>query len=238
MNIFALADLHLGLAVDKPMNVFGARWNDHTEKMRKSWDGIVGSDDVVIISGDVSWGLKLSEAMPDLQWIHERPGKKIISKGNHDLWWTTLTKLNALYDDIVFIQNGCAVVGNTAVCGTRGWMLRYPGQEWTEHDEKIFRRELIRMKLSLDAAVKSVAENIILSLHYPPTDYEGSETPVTEIIDQYDVTCVLYGHLHGSDAEKNAFRGKINGTEYRLVSSDTVGFIPQLILTERRTGDE
>ncbi|MDD6254785.1 MAG: metallophosphoesterase [Eubacteriales bacterium] len=238
MNIFAMADLHLSGSVDKPMDVFGPRWNNHTEKMRSNWDRIVNPDDVVIISGDVSWGLKLSEAVPDFDWIHERPGRKIITRGNHDLWWTTLKKMNAIHEDIIFLQNNSVMAGNTAVCGTRGWMLHYPGQDWTEHDEKIFRRELIRLRLALDSASERGASKIILSLHYPPTDSRGSETPVTEIIDQYDVSCVLYGHLHGDEAEKHAFRGKIKGTEYRLVSSDTVGFVPQLILSERSIDNE
>ncbi|MGI6205955.1 MAG: metallophosphoesterase [Anaerovoracaceae bacterium] len=238
MNIYAMADLHLSNAVDKPMDVFGARWKNYTEIMRRNWDSTVSDGDAVIISGDISWGLRFSEALPDLEWIHRRPGIKFLTRGNHDLWWSSLKKMNALYDDLIFIQNNCALAGNTAVCGTRGWTLHYPGQEWTDHDDKIFRRELIRLRLALDDAAETGADNIILSLHFPPTDFEGRETQVTRIIDEYNVSCVLYGHLHGDEAEKYAFRGRINNTEYRLVSSDTIGFRPELILAERGAGDD
>ena len=229
MRIFAMSDLHLSEASGKPMDVFGPRWEHHTEKMKKNWDETLKEDDVMIISGDVSWGLKLEEAMPDLQWIHERPGRKYITRGNHDLWWSSLTKMNSLYEDITFIQNGCAVAGDTVICGTRGWMLKQNHTEWTEHDEKIYRREQIRMKMALDAAQASGASRMILSLHYPPTDYHGSDTAFTEIIEQYDVDCVLYGHLHGEEAARHAFNGRKNNIRYRLMSSDYLGFFPRLI---------
>ena len=121
MRIFAMSDLHLSEASGKPMDVFGPRWEHHTEKMKKNWDETLKEDDVMIISGDVSWGLKLEEAMPDLQWIHERPGRKYITRGNHDLWWSSLTKMNSLYEDIIFIQNGCAVAGDTVIRLATDW---------------------------------------------------------------------------------------------------------------------
>lgn len=230
MKIFAMSDLHLSEASGKPMDVFGARWKNHTAIMKKNWDELLTDDDVMIISGDVSWGLKMSEAMPDLQWIHERPGKKLITKGNHDLWWSSLSKMNGLFDDIMFIQNGCSVAGDTAVCGTRGWNLKQTRSDWTEHDDRINRREQLRLKMCLDAAKASGASRIILSMHYPPTDSRGSDTEFTEIIEQYDVFCVLYGHLHGEDAERNAYNGVRNRIPYRLVSSDVLKFIPVRIL--------
>ena len=208
MRIFAMSDLHLSEASGKPMDVFGSRWEHHTEKMKKNWDDLLNEDDAIIISGDVSWGLKLEEAMADLQWIHERPGKKYITRGNHDLWWSSLTKINSLFDDIIFIQNGCAVDGETVICGTRGWNLKLNNPEWTEHDEKIYRREQIRLKMALEAAKETGASRMILSLHYPPTDYRGSDTAFSEIIEQYQPDIVLYGHLHGEEAAKHAFNGK------------------------------
>ncbi len=226
MNIFAMSDLHLSESGDKPMDVFGPRWKNHTEKMKKNWDELLSAEDVMIVSGDVSWGLRLEEALPDLQWIHERPGLKFITRGNHDLWWSSLSKLNGLYEDIIFLQNGCAVAGDTVICGTRGWNLMNDGPDWTAHDDKIYRREQIRMKLALDAARASGASRTILSLHYPPTDHNGSDTGFTEIIEQYDVACVLYGHLHGEDAKRHAFNGIKNHIPYRLVSSDYLGFMP------------
>lgn len=232
MKIFAMADLHLSLASGKPMDVFGERWAGHTEKMKDNWDRLVGADDTVIVSGDVSWGLKLGEALPDLQWIHERPGKKLITKGNHDLWWSSISKLNGLFDDITFIQNGCAAAGDVTVCGTRGWILRHDGADWTEHDEKIFRREQLRLAMSLDAAVSSGKNRIIVSMHYPPTDRFGNDTEFTRIIDRYGVSDVIYGHLHGAEAEKHAFNGVKNGVKYSLVSSDTLCFVPTLIYSD------
>ena len=238
MKIFAMSDLHLSEASGKPMDVFGPRWENHTERIKENWDKTLREEDVMIISGDVSWGLKLEEAMPDFQWIHERPGIKLITKGNHDLWWSSPAKLNVLFDDMVFIQNGCAVVGETAVCGTRGWMLKQDRPEWTEHDEKIHNREQIRMKMALDAAVSSGASRIILSLHYPPTDHYGSDTAFTELIRQYPVSYVVYGHLHGEDAVLHAYNGRKDGVTYRLVSSDYVGFQPQQIFGEKEDIDE
>lgn len=230
MSIYAMSDLHLSEFVDKPMDVFGPRWKNHTERMEKNWDRILDREDIMIISGDVSWGLRLEEALPDLQWIHERPGLKFITRGNHDLWWTSLSKLNRLYEDIVFIQNNCSVVGDTVICGTRGWSIKHDGAEWTDHDDRIYRREQIRMKLALEAASASGASNIILSLHYPPTCHNGEDTGFTEIIDQYNVSCVLYGHLHGEDAKLHAFNGIKNQIPYRLVSSDYLDFVPVKIL--------
>ena len=225
-----MSDLHLSEASGKPMDVFGPRWENHTEKMKQHWDETLEAEDVMIISGDVSWGLKMEEALPDFQWIHERPGLKLITRGNHDLWWSSLTRLNSLYEDLRFIQNGCVVAGDTAVCGTRGWILKQAAPEWTEHDEKIYRREQIRMKMALDAAAASGASRIILSLHYPPTDHNGRDTEFTRLIEQYDVTCVLYGHLHGEDAYFHAYNGRKNGILYRLVSSDYLAFKPERIL--------
>ena len=230
MKIYAMSDLHLSEASGKSMDVFGPRWENHTEKMKQNWDALLNEEDVIIISGDVSWGLKLNEAIPDFQWIHERPGRKVITKGNHDLWWTSLTKMNRLFDDICFVQGNCVVLGDTAICGTRGWGLKYLEPEWTEHDEKIYRREQLRMKLALDAAASSGASRIILSLHYPPTDRRGRTTDFTRIIEQYDVTCVLYGHIHGEDALYHAYNGRKNGIEYRLMSSDCLAFRPERIL--------
>ncbi len=229
MKIFALADLHLSFSVDKPMDVFGRRWEDHAEKIEKNWKSVVEEEDLVIISGDVSWGLKLDEAMPDLQWIHHLPGRKIITRGNHDLWWTSVSRMNRLFESIVFVQNSCVQAGGTAVCGTRGWTLPGSSQEWTEHDEKIFRREQIRLEMALKAAHESGCSRRILSIHYPPLNRLEMDTEFTGLIERYEVNTVVYGHLHGEEAGKNAFTGMHNGVEYRLTAADQVGFCPVLI---------
>ena len=161
MKIFALGDTHLSFNenIDKPMDVFGYGWENHTERLEKAWNEVVGEDDYVLIPGDLSWALKLEEALTDIEWIHNLNGKKIISKGNHDLWWSRINYLNTLYDDIVFLQNTSYYIreANVVCCATRGWP--YPGAvEYSEHDEKIYRRELIRLRMGLDDARKQIAE--------------------------------------------------------------------------------
>lgn len=229
MRIYALADLHLSTTTEKPMDVFGSRWKNHTDRIKKNWEKLISDEDIVIISGDVSWGLKLDEAIPDLEWIHRLPGRKIISKGNHDLWWTSLTKLNALFDDITFVQNGCITAGDTVICGTRGWNLPQTTPNWTDHDEKIYRREQLRLEMSLKEAVKTGCSRRILSIHYPPLNRLEMQNGFTELIEKYRVDTVIYGHLHGEDAGKNAFSGSYNGTEYRLAASDQIRFMPLFI---------
>ena len=233
MNIYAMADLHLSLGSDKPMDIFGERWNDHTRKMQENWIRTVGPEDVVIISGDISWGLKLEEAMADLEWIHRLPGRKILSRGNHDLWWNSLKKLNTLFDDMVFLQNNCFVLGNTAVCATRGWTLPQAASEWTEHDEKIFRREQLRLEMALQAARQTGCERIIVSMHYPPLNQREKDTDFTALIEKYGTDIVLYGHLHGEEAGRGAYRGTHNGIMYHLVASDQIGFCPKFICAEK-----
>ncbi len=161
MKIYALGDTHLSFNenIDKPMDVFGYGWENHTERLEKAWNEVVGEDDYVLIPGDLSWALKLEEALTDIEWIHNLNGKKIISKGNHDLWWSRINYLNTLYDDIVFLQNTSYYIreANVVCCATRGWP--YPGAvEYSEHDEKIYRRELIRLRMGLDDARKQVKE--------------------------------------------------------------------------------
>ena len=233
MKIFAIADLHLSFSenIDKPMDGFGSEWENHAARLRENWEKTVTDDDLVLIPGDISWGLKLDEAMADFEWIHSLPGKKIISKGNHDLWWGRISYLNSLYQDIVFLQNDCYKVEgeNITIAASRGWP--YPGSdEYSEHDEKIYARELQRMKLGLDAAkAKSPDDKLIVCLHYPPTDPSGRRTGFTDILEEYGVSVCLYGHLHGTSSFRSGFRGTLRGVEYQLVSLDYLGAKPKLI---------
>ena len=154
MKIYAIADLHLSFDenIDKPMDIFGG-WDNHAERLKAAWEELVSDEDIVLIPGDISWAMRLSEVMADLEWIHNLPGTKLISKGNHDLWWSRIQYLNTLYDDIVFLQNDCYYVeaADVVITATRGWP--YPGSdEYTEHDEKMYRRELQRLRLGLEAA--------------------------------------------------------------------------------------
>ncbi len=221
MKIFAIADLHLSFdkSVEKPMDIYGGQWVNHTERLKENWISAITSEDLVLIPGDISWALKRDEAIADLEWIHGLPGKKIFIKGNHDLWWTGVGKLNKLYADMFFLQNDFYSVGEIAICGSRGWVC--PGSdEFTVHDNKIYEREALRLEFSLDAARKSGYERIIGMLHYPPTNDRMHNSKFTELFTKYGVEKVVYGHLHGKDGFKNGLKGVFNGVEYKLVSLD------------------
>ena len=220
MKIFAIADLHLAFdeRVDKPMDMFGVGWENHVERLKAAWIERVSNEDIVLIPGDISWGLRLEEALTDIKWIHELPGTKLISKGNHDLWWSRINYLNSLYDDVVFLQNDCYYVEseNIVICATRGWP--YPGSdEYSEHDEKIYRRELQRLKLGLDAA-KSLAPDadLVVALHYPPSDISGKSTELTVLLSQ-DLcirtsarTCSIWSGNQGP-AQRRSIQAGITG---------------------------
>lgn len=232
MRIWAISDFHLSFSenIDKPMDIFGHGWDNHAERLKTAWLERVGEEDVVVVPGDISWGLKLEDAMADVAWLHELPGTKIISKGNHDLWWSRITYLNTLYDDIVFLQNDCYYIEelNTVICATRGWP--YPGSaEYSEHDEKMYRRELLRLRMGLDAARERAPSDarIIVALHYPPSDAAGRETEFTGMLEAYGVDTCVYGHLHGVNAYPTGIKGVHRGVDYKLVSIDYLSAIPK-----------
>lgn len=220
-RIFAMGDLHLSFApgIEKPMNEFGSVWEDHYKKVKDDWDARITDDDYVILAGDISWALKLSDAMYDLEWIHERPGKKIIFKGNHDLWWHGITKLNTLFDDIHFMQNDAVLAGDTVIFGTRGWICQ-GDSEGSKEDIKIYNREVERLKLSYSKALKLSGKRTIGVLHYPPTNPQFEDSGFTKIFEHSGADTVIYGHLHGLHAYKKGFKGIRNGVNYRLVSYD------------------
>ncbi len=233
MKIFAIGDLHLSFneTIDKPMDKFGPGWEGHPGSISDAWHEMVSDEDVVLIPGDISWALKLSEAMDDFEWIHNLPGLKIISKGNHDLWWGRINYLNSLYDDIIFLQNDCYTLDECGIviAASRGWP--YPGSdEYTDHDEKIYARELGRMRMGLDAAkAKAPDYKIIACLHYPPSAADGRETEFTKVLEEYGVWKCVYGHLHGMPAFERGIKGSVRGVEYMLVSLDYLGSKPKLI---------
>ena len=235
MKIFAIADLHLALdeRIDKPMDIFGAGWEDHAERLQENWDRLVGADDVVLVPGDLSWGMKLEEAMADLEWIHRRAGRKLLIKGNHDLWWSSVTRLNELYGDMHFIQNDSAYIEtlDTAVAGTRGWPT--PGSdEYSAHDEKIYRREAMRLENSLRSAMQYGAKRLIVMMHYPPADDRNRSSLFIDVLESYPVDLCVYGHLHGQIAYGKGIRGAHHGIEYRLVSLDYLGAVPKLLVDD------
>jgi predicted phosphohydrolase len=226
--LYAISDLHLDLNGDKPMDIFGENWVKHDEKIRDNWIRKIKNEDTVLIAGDISWSMKIEDGMNDLQWIQELPGKKIIVKGNHDYWWVSITKLNSIDKDMNFIQNNFFTYEDYAICGTRGWICP-GGENFKAHDEKIYNRELMRLRLSLDAAKKEEFKKIIVMLHYPPMNEKLTESDFVEIFKEYNVEKVIYGHLHGPSLAK-ALNGEKDGIEYILTSGDYLNFDPIKIL--------
>lgn len=223
-NIFAISDLHLSFSVNKPMDVFGARWANYESRLAENWQKTVSSEDIVLMPGDFSWATYLAEAREDFAFLERLPGIKLISKGNHDYWWETLTKLNAFaeengFSSVRFIHNNHVVLGNTVICGTKG----YPETEkepQSPEEKKLYNRELGRLKNALSEAKKTGADRILAMLHYPP----GTRTEFARCLQEYGADICVFGHLHG--AYGAAAQGDIGGVEYRLVSADYLEFMP------------
>lgn len=224
MKLFTISDLHLSFGVDKPMDIFSG-WADHTERIRKNWEKIVGEEDVVVLPGDLSWGLKLEETLEDFRFLDSLPGKKYIIKGNHDLWWSTAKKLREFFlkndiksVDIIF--NSAAVCGNYAIAGTRGWFYDNTG------DKKVLLREAGRLEASIKQAKETGLETIVF-LHYPPVyaDYVCEE--IVSVLKKYDIKTVYHGHIHSSGKAKAIT--EYEDIKFRLVSCDCVEFTPVFI---------
>lgn len=227
MMIYAIADLHLDITKEKDMSVFGGNWDKYEEKIFSNWNNIVSKDDLVLIPGDISWAMKLEDAVLDLQRIDKLNGQKIILKGNHDYWWNSLKKLNQLkFDTINFLQNNSYMYENKLIVGTRGWESR-DSLNFSEDDEKIFLRELNRLKLSISSALSTYKEydEIIAILHFPPFNKKLRPNEFEEIFIKYDIKKVVYGHIHGT-AAYHMPQGKINNIEYYCVSGDLIDFKP------------
>lgn len=219
MSIFTIGDLHLSFypGSDKAMDVFGHRWFNHHSRIEENWKSVVKSDDTVVIAGDISWGMRLDEALCDLEWIDALPGRKAVIKGNHDLWWTSIGRLNSMFESIKFIQNDCyETLEGIYICGTRGWIT--PDDDgFTEADEKVYKRELLR----LEASLKSAGEGEKLGfLHFPPAAGRSGYSGFMKLFEDYGVKNVYYGHIHGEDGFMGAIQGDYYGTHYRLISAD------------------
>lgn len=225
MRLFAIGDLHLPGGDEKPMDVFGDHWEDHFAKIAQDWQQRVTEEDVVLIPGDTSWAMQLASAVPDLQAIDALPGRKILIKGNHDYWWGGIGQVRrALPEGMQAIQHDVVDLGDAVVCGTRGWA--YPTEETplSQEDERIFNREMIRLELALQSAVKIAGERpIVVMLHYPPLYNLDKDTPFTRVLEKYPVHTVVYGHLHGAGI-RAGFTGEWQGIRYLLASCDSLGF--------------
>ena len=230
MKIWGISDLHLSLSTDKPMDIFGDHWRDHAEKMAKSWDVVVSDDDVVLCPGDLSWAMRLDDAKADLDWIGARPGLKILVKGNHDLWWSSISKVRSFIPgSCIALQNDCYDIGSFVVAGSRLWTA--PGAfDYTDHDEKIYLREIERLRLSLDRA-KAMAQGrpILAAVHYPPFTARKENTRFADLLEEYGVEICVYGHLHGERSFRYAFEGHRNGVLYMMISCDYLNFKPRQI---------
>lgn len=227
--IYTIGDLHFDFSKEKPMDIFGEKWIDHEEKIINNWKSLVKSGDLVILPGDITWALKLNEAKEDLKRIDQLPGKKVILKGNHDYWWTSLSKLNGLgLESLFFMQNNSYIYKDYGIAGSRGWIAR-DNDDFKEDDEKIFAREIGRLKMSLDG-IKDTKKKIAI-MHYPPFNIDLSPNEFVDIMKQYGVDTCLYGHLH-SEGHKFAVEGNIHGIEFHCVSCDYINFKPKLISKE------
>lgn len=228
MALYTIGDLHLSLGKDKPMDIFGDNWQNHTEKLKTGFSELT-DDDLCVICGDISWGIGLEETAPDFKFIDALPGKKIILKGNHDYWWSTATKVKKYFSEnditgIDILYNNSFEYNGYAICGTRGWF--YEEEKGADHDKKIMRREIMRLETSLKAAGDK--EKLVF-LHYPPVFAKYECPEILELLKKYEVKLCCYGHIHGK-GRAISFNGWRDGTEYKLVSADHVGFKPIKVL--------
>lgn len=228
MALYAIGDLHLCLGAPKPMDVFGGAWVGYMDKLKEGLS-VIGPEDTTVLLGDLSWALDLAQAGADFAWIDQIPGRKIILKGNHDYWWSTAAKFYKFcqeqgFTDQWILNNNHYEYEGWAICGTRGWF--FEEEQNGTHDEKVFRRELIRLEASLQSAGDLPK---IVFLHYPPR-YKGYECPqILELLKKYDVRRCFYGHLHGA-SHGLAQEGIWDGIDFKLVSADRLNFQPFTVL--------
>ncbi len=246
MSLYVLSDTHLSISDNKPMDIFGARWSGYTEKLRDRWNRIVTEEDTVVIAGDISWAMSHTGALEDLRFIENLNGKKIIGRGNHDYWWTSLTKLNALcrengFDSLQFLYNNAYAVEDFIICGSRGWYIDESNRKMPQDADyqKIVAREAIRLELSLNEAVKlrdklkaadGQTREILVFLHFPP-DFRGYVcSEIVAVLREFGIRRCYYGHIHGVyDIPASAVSG---GIRYTLTSADFLDFTPMPILPD------
>lgn len=225
MSIYAISDLHLSLGTNKPMDIFG--WDNHTERIRANWLRIVKESDTVVLPGDFSWGLKLEESLEDFKFLEALPGKKVILKGNHDLWWSTVKKVQEFFkqndiSSVSLVFNNSYECGEYVICGTRGWCFPENGA-----DKKIIAREVGRLKASLESGLKTGLKPLVF-LHYPPAYAEDKCQEIIDILKEYHIDTVFHGHIHGKGFNRSI--GECEGIKLKLISSDCIDFTPYFIV--------
>lgn len=228
MSLYAIADLHLSLGEDKPMDIF-AGWNDYVSRLKNNWENLVSPDDTVVIAGDISWAMKLEQTYTDFKFINDLPGKKIFLKGNHDYWWGTKSKMDAYLaqnklDSISILFNNSYTVGDFAVCGTRGWFLENESQD----DIKVLNREVGRLTASIQSAIKTGKEPVVF-LHYPPVFGNTKCDEILNVLKEYDIKKCCYGHIHGRGNMRSAVEGIYENIDFKLISCDRLSFVPLLV---------
>lgn len=245
MALYALGDLHLSFQADKSMDVFGGVWRHHEKKIEKYVRRIVGPDDTLVLTGDHSWGRKLAECEEDLAFIARLPGRKILLRGNHDMFWDAkkTERLNSRYEgSLFFLQNNFASYGDVALVGSKGFTFEGPfyldpwGRvvDWDEkavaQADKLVEREMVRLRASFAAAEAAGYRKFVMFLHYPPTNILQERSPFTDIAEAYHVEAVVYSHCHGKAHFGDSLQGKVRGVRYMLVSGDYLGFKPARVL--------
>lgn len=223
MKIFSISDLHLDIFNTKPMDIFGPVWQNYLDKIIADWNEKVSEDDVVILAGDYSWAMKLEDVEKDFEFLGELKGKKIIIRGNHDYWWSSLSKVRAVLPEGVYaLQNDAIKIGDYIFCGNRGWLIP-EGKQNTVENQKIYAREVIRAELSLKAAkaLQTNGEKIVFITHYPPFNNKVESSEYTRLIEENGVSIVVFGHLHGY-VNPSMLYNEINGVKYYLTSCDAV----------------
>ncbi len=234
MKIWAISDLHLSTSCDKPMDVFGGAWEGYTEKIAENWKRLVAKDDYVLLGGDISWAMQLEEAVSDLNWIDILPGKKIMIKGNHEYWWKSISKVrNILPKSIQAIQNDSIRIGNILICGTRGWTVPEHGKTLDKDDEKLYKREVERLKLTLNDMQKTrqPEDYVIAMIHYPPYNMMKEDSEFTKLFEEYHVDKVIFGHLHGKLVNMDKVYVK-NGITYYFTATDHIDNTPVLVYSD------
>ena len=229
MAVYAIADLHLSFGTDKPMDVFSG-WTNYTERIRQRWQQLVAPEDTVVIAGDISWAMKLSDTAADFRFLQELNGQKLLLKGNHDYWWTTKAKMDKYLAEQAFtslsiLHNNYYVRDGLALCGSRGWF--YDAE--TDADKLILQREVGRLKMSIEPALQDGYQPIVF-LHYPPI-YNGMECEeILDVLTSCGIKRCFYGHIHGGNAAKRAFIGEKYGIRFQLIACDHLGFMPLSVL--------
>lgn len=223
MSIYAISDLHLSFNANKPMDIFGVNWENHIIKLKANWIKQAKENDIIVLGGDFSWSTYLKDTIKDFKFLNNLPGKKILLKGNHDYWWTTLTNMNNYLkenkiEDIFFLYNNSYLFENYIIAGTKGWNFN------AETDKKLLNRELQRLETSIKSGIYQYGnKEIMLFVHYPPINEKNIHTEFIKIMKKYNVKKCFYGHLHGIN-QKEAVEGNINGIEFKLISSDYTDF--------------